>query len=332
MKAAFLPCLTLALLSIVSYATAQNITNVQDMEVVDFKVDIIWGNKIYLKWHLPSNVDSSAIEGFRLFYKIDSKRTSTQYSVQNLTNAYFEDGLWSAIATLETPKKRYAVEVRPYSGQEEGRPREPEYIYVTGRPLYVTPHIAVRATPVATDAVLVSYRILGDRNLSNANFFYMEEGQTEWQQATWRRKKVQGDGFLVLAVPNGNTTYYIFGKSWMDNRNYQIGITFVKTPGDNSEIQYIDDISRNLALTKQYKAVDWSHWQLEDVKGYKITVDFAFPGRSKILTNVYYKPGDDTRIDFSSPGTILYNVKVEPFNEFGLLGSAEARFSTPRGP
>ncbi|KAK3731524.1 hypothetical protein RRG08_058450, partial [Elysia crispata] len=232
--------------------------------VINLEVEYLGGKRVLLIWRLSTNIRPSDVDGFKILYKkAFKKRSKSDYFVEDI-QAADSDGKYSAILTLKR-KSRYEIKVQPYGQQLEAEVSAPTYIQVSGKDLSVSPEIGIMATAVATNAILISYRAEGDENLENVEFLYVKENGPQWTQLYKEIVPLRGTNSVVLSGLEEGTTYFIAAKAWFD-KTFSNSVTYATT--------LTQEPSRNLSLTKQQNSVDWSHWDIRDLQGYKATVTF----------------------------------------------------------
>ncbi|RUS80992.1 hypothetical protein EGW08_011267 [Elysia chlorotica] len=286
-----------------------NSTDISNVEVVGLSAEYLGGTKVLLTWNVTE--DASQLDGFKVSYRVFFKSPDSPYVFDEASTAVNEDGLFSIVLDLGK-KSRYEIQVTPYNSEQEADASDPIYIYVSGKPLGVSPGISLIATPLGSDAIVVSYKVLGDLPVSSINFFYKTEDDNKWTQVTKDDIAKRGDQFFVLSGLEAGTLYYIYSKSWLLT-SYQDEITHVVTSdGVGNE----EALGLTLGEARDY--VDWSAWDLQDVDGFKVTVEF-----NDNHTEVQYLPRQQTRLYVVNWVSSVNSFKVQPFNRLGLKKGGE---------
>ncbi|KAK3787950.1 hypothetical protein RRG08_008968 [Elysia crispata] len=302
--------------------TVPDISNVQ---VKNLDAEYLEGTKVFLSWNIASNITPSAIEGFRIMLSIFNRRSKTEDSVEETTAVRDDKGRYSTTLILKRASK-YEIKVKPYNKQSEGQASEPAYIYVSGKKHGITGHISVLAASLSTDAAVVSYEILGDKNESFVNFFYLKKNETVWTQVSKDSIAFRGENSVVLTGLQPGTIYYVFAKGWLQ-MHYRTSFTSMELPASDTTIlnRGLDE-ELSLKKGKNEKGddfVDWSDWKIQDVEGYKVTVTYNGKNGSSRRTEVKYLPKPETKLVFGSNTDTVDSVKVEPFDVYGLKGVAK---------
>ncbi|RUS76788.1 hypothetical protein EGW08_015465 [Elysia chlorotica] len=107
--------------------------------------------------------------------------------------------------------------------------------------------------------------------------------------------------------------------------SYQTSSTSMQMP-DNDETNLnrgSDEALKLIKGTGGESVVTWSRVDLPGVQGYKTTITFNAESDSDRRTEVQYLPKEETSIEFEDGEDTVDHVKVEPFDIYGLRGSAE---------
>ncbi|KAK3796667.1 hypothetical protein RRG08_008438 [Elysia crispata] len=318
MKALHCSALVFALLSMMTNFGGD--AAAPDVVVTDLTVEYLEGLKVLLTWKLSPSGNSSSVTGFKILYKVFNKFTDSPYTDEVTVSPNEDNGVYSAILTFQK-RGRYAMEVRPLGEHGEGTPSKAKFFYVSANRLRLTPNLSVKAAAVGLDSLLVSYDVLGDRNLTSINFFYMKEGDAQWTQFSKDNVDFRTGRYVVLTGLMEATKYFLFAKSWL-GVSYMIGITSATT----ISIEEPPSLTFNQGVDRERRLyLYWNYRDEQRVAGYKATVTYNANQPAKKREEVVYRPRGLKSIIFQPGSDTIDLVKVEPFDESGLLKGNEIK-------
>ncbi|KAK3803041.1 hypothetical protein RRG08_052851 [Elysia crispata] len=300
---------------------SENKADISNTQVVDLTAEYLGDSRVLLTWNVTDLAGS--LDGFKVAYREFFKYTESPYEVDEIPATLDDDGQYSTVLNLDK-KTRYEINVTPFNSQHEANASDPVFIYVSGKKMRLAAWLSVTASPLGSEDTLISYTVLGDKDLTSVNFFYLKENEAVWTQLTKDTIALRGENFVVLSGLEEGTTYYIFSKAWV-GRSYHTTMTSVRTAWSSIEDH---ETVGDLPLVKTPKPeggefVDWSTWNSTGVYGYKVTVTFRENNAAQRSKEVHYLPSGQARFDLDASGETVDSVKVQPFDVFGLKTGGE---------
>ncbi|GFN95620.1 hypothetical protein PoB_002212600 [Plakobranchus ocellatus] len=269
------------------------------------------GSNIRVTWEY-SKTRTEKLVAFKIIYKWRSKTVPPGEATLDVKPSGSDSYTYQALLQNLKTRAKYHITVRPIYLSHVGKSTKPVAVWLSGQNLTPESELSVKATSLGQDAVLVTFATEGSGELSNLRIMYMQRGGNKWNPVS--TENIQGTSALVTDLQSGET--YFFQAKGRLGKKYKTVITYITLPGQAAASDL--DVTANITDGEKIMA-EWKHTQPNNLRGYKATLykhvgDFHGPVKRQYL----FKTENSTSFVMEEK-TAAYSVKVEPFDDNGLL-------------